>query len=326
MVQAAVAGAVGHDGAPPHGSDDVHVRGARLQFEARTSPSAADGLGEGAHQRRVSRGLEGLLPRVTAHPGFSGQTLHRRLQGVDVEVWRQAETHRGLHNVGEAIRSGLDAPQRGQQLVEGTLTPAVEGGSMLPDRQPPLHRRFRDPTVGAGGVAHGALQAVVHQQTALVAQGHGIPAAGLADDARRGAIALRHVARAFRRGGLLLDSADDDDPCPRGQLCLRRRDDEGRQRPFRIHRSAPVQPIPLDAHRHPSRHGVHVPQQHHFVHVAVGGAGGFPHAHGVARPVDVGVEAHGGHLLHQEGGQFTLLAGEAFDLKHVMQQVYRVHG
>jgi len=60
-------------------------------------------------------------------------------------------------------------------------------------------------------VAQGLFQPIVDEQPALVSQGQGVPAAGLADHAGFGRVAARRIPGALRGGCLFFHRADDDE-------------------------------------------------------------------------------------------------------------------
>jgi hypothetical protein len=125
--------------------------------------------------------------------------------------------------------------------------------------------------------------------------------------------------RTLRRRGLLFDRANQHQP--RAQFAARqqprRRRHEGGERAFGIDRATAIELAILDPHRHHTRHRIDMAEQHDLRPCA-----GL--THGVARAIDIAVKSQRLHLLDQEARNLALLAGDAGDAQHLLQECDRI--
>src|SRR5690606_22320145 len=109
------------------------------------------------------------------------------------------------------------------QLVEIALAAVVDLVCPELDVVPELYRHAGDARFGPRRVSDRARQCEVDQQAALIAQCDTLRAAGFADDAQIGAIAIARMVRALAGSDFFFNRADDDQPPAFGQVCLRAR-------------------------------------------------------------------------------------------------------
>ncbi len=174
----------------------------------------------------------------------------------------------------------------------------------------------------ARAVPAGLRQAVLHQQAALIAERDAVPRARLADEGigRRGH-RLRQVLRS-PPVRLLFHRPDDGDARVRQlRRDLRRRQHERRQRPFRIHRAAPVKLVPLPPHGDEAGHRIHVPEQHDMA-IRIGIA---HRADNVPRLVAVCHKAQLAHLRDEVFGEDVFSAGRAGNGEEFFKEFEVVH-